>query len=308
MTLDLLVYTGGDDFGVWCAAFSRALPGVRVHPWPWTGAVDYAAVWAPTPEVVTVARRARAVFLLGAGVDHLAPVLEGFRGVPVVRVEDAGMADQMVEYVSLAVLMHQRHWHRYVRQQRQRVWERHDARHRASVGVGVMGLGVLGGAVARALARFGYTVRGWARRRREMEGVVTYAGDGELETFLAGTEVLVNVLPLTPSTENLLCWETLSRLPRGASLVNVARGRHLVETDLIALLDAGHLSHAVLDVFRDEPLPETSPLWEHPKVTLTPHVAARSLPDRCAAQIAEKIARMEAGEAVTGEVDLDAGY
>lgn len=308
MSVHLLVYAGGGDPAPWCEAFARELPDAEVHAWPWRGATDYAAVWAPTPEVVAATRGARAIFLLGAGVDHLAPVMGLLRGARVVRVEDAGMADQMVEYALLATLAHQRRWHRYAEQQRTRRWERHPARARGDVSVGVMGLGVLGGAVARALADFGYAVRGWSRRPRAVPGVATCAGEGALAGFLAGCEVLVDLLPLTPATEGILRRETLSRLPRGASIVNVARGRHVAEADLVALLDEGHLSHATLDVFAEEPLPATSPLWSHPKVTLTPHVAALSLPGPCAAQVAAKVARLEAGEAISGEVDLDAGY
>jgi glyoxylate/hydroxypyruvate reductase A len=308
MTRNVLVYAGGGDPTLWCEALTRELPGMRVCPWPEEVVPDYAAVWAPTPAVVEAIRPARAVFLLGAGVDHLAPVMDSLRGVRVLRIEDAGMADQMVEYALLATLEHQRGWHRYGAQQRAGQWVRHPARSRASVTVGVLGLGVLGGAVARALADFGYTLRGWSRRPREVSGVTTYAGEGALGEFLAGCEVLIDVLPVTPATEGLLRRDTLARLPRGATLVNMARGRHVVEGDLLALLDAGHLAHATLDVFAQEPLPEGSPLWGHPKVTVTPHVAALSLPDRCAAQIAAKIARIEAGEPVTGEVDLDAGY
>jgi len=308
MTRTVLVYAGGGDSTPWCEALAREVSGARVFAWPSDAAPDYAAVWAPTPAVVAAIRGARAVFLLGAGVDHLAPVMASLHGVRVVRIEDAGMADQMVEYALLATLQHQRGWHRYGEQQRAGQWVRHGARSRASVTVGVMGLGVLGGAVARALAGFGYTVRGWSRRPRAVGGVATSAGEGALGEFLAGSEVLVDVLPLTPATEGLLRRETLALLPRGATLVNMARGGHVVDGDLVALLDEGHLSHATLDVFGAEPLPEGSPLWGHPKVTVTPHVAALSLPERSAAQIAEKIARIEAGEAVTGEVDLDAGY
>lgn len=303
-----MVYAGGGDPSAWCEALAAALPGAELHPWPWSGPVDYAAVWAPTEAVVAAIRGARAVFLLGAGVDHLAPAMPRLRGVRVVRIEDAGMADQMVEYALLATLQHHRRWHVYADQQRARCWERHPARPRASLVVGVMGLGVLGGAVAAALRDFGFTVRGWTRRPRAFDGVATFAGDAELPAFLAGCAVLIDVLPLTPATAGLLRRETLSLLPRGASLVNLARGGHVVDDELRALLDEGHLAHATLDVFAGEPLAPESPWWGHPRVTVTPHVAALSLPERCAAQIAAKLARLERGEDVSGVVDLDAGY
>lgn len=306
--IKLILYAGAWDVAPWRDALARDLPDATVLPWPTDEQADYAAVWAPPLAMFEQQRSLRAVFSLGAGVDHLVPVMPALRGTAVVRIEDAGMADQMVEYALLAALMKHRRWSTYVAQQSTRRWQRFDARPRRELVVGVMGLGVLGGAVARALADFGYTVRGWSRRARALDGVRTFAGEGELAAFLAPCELLVDMLPLTPETESLLDRRVLSMLPRGAALVNVARGKHLVEEDLVALLDEGHLDGATLDVFREEPLPDASALWRHPKVTVTPHVAAISVPDRCVAQVAEKIARFEAGLAVTGLVDLDGKY
>ncbi len=306
--LKIILYAGGWDVAPWREAFARHLPSATVLSWPTDARADYAAVWAPPLAMFAEQSDLRAVFSLGAGVDHLVPVMGALRGTAVVRIEDAGMADQMIEYALLAALMKHRRWSTYAAQQTARRWQRHDARPRADLVVGVMGLGVLGGAVARALADFGYTVRGWSRRARAVEGVRAFAGEGELAAFLAPCELLVDMLPLTPSTESLLDRRVLSLLPRGAALVNVARGKHLVEEDLVALLDEGHLEGATLDVFRHEPIADESPLWRHPRVTVTPHVAAISVPERCVAQVAEKIARLEAGLAVTGLVDLDAKY
>lgn len=308
MPLTLLLHAGGGDTTPWRDAFARHIPEAVVHDWPCDDVADYAAVWAPPRALFEGRAGLRAVFSLGAGVDHMLPVMEMLRGTRLLRIEDAGMADQMVEYALHGVLSHQRRMFTYAAQQRGRAWVRHPARSRASVTVGVLGLGVLGGAVARALAAFGYTVRGWSRRGAPLEGVAVYAGDAAFGDFLAGCEVLIDMLPLTPATENLLRRETLTRLPRGATLINLARGRHVVDDDLLALLDEGHLGAAVLDVFRGEPLAAEHPLWSHPRVVVTPHVAALSLPDGCAAQVAEKIRRIERGLPVTGEVDLDAGY
>jgi glyoxylate/hydroxypyruvate reductase A len=306
--LKIILYAGGWDVAPWREALARHVPSATVLSWPTDARADYAAVWAPPPAMFEGQRDLRAVFSLSAGVDHLAAATGALRGMSVVRIEDAGMADQMVEYVLLAALMKHRRWGTYAAQQSARRWQRHDARPRADLVAGVMGLGVLGGAVGRALADFGYTVRGWSRRARAVDGVRTFAGEGELAEFLAPCELLVDMLPLTPATESLLDRRVLSMLPRGAALVNVARGKHLVEEDLVALLDEGHLEGATLDVFRHEPLADESPLWRHPRVTVTPHVAAISVPERCVAQVAEKIARFEAGLAVTGLVDLDAMY
>ena len=167
---------------------------------------------------------------------------------------------------------------------------------------------LLGGSVARAVRAFGFPVRGWSRSPRAIDGVACFSGRNALAEFLAGTRFLVCLLPLTDETQNLLCRATLSLLPRGASLVNLARGHLLVDEDLIALLDSGHLSAATLDVFRSEPLPETHPFWSHPKVSVTPHIAAQTLRHESLAQIAEKIRLLESGQAVSGIVERKRGY
>jgi glyoxylate/hydroxypyruvate reductase A len=174
--------------------------------------------------------------------------------------------------------------------------------------VGVLGLGVLGQRVAQAVAAFEFPVRGWSRGPKALAGVQGFAGAAQFGEFLAGTRVLVNLLPLTPETENLLDRATLSRLRPGGYLINVARGAHLVDADLIALLDSGHLAGAALDVFRTEPLPAEHPFWRHPKITVTPHTSARTLRDESIAQIARKIRALEQGEPIAGVVDRQRGY
>ena len=171
-----------------------------------------------------------------------------------------------------------------------------------------MGLGVLGQRVAQALASFEFPVRGWSRSAREAAGVQCFAGEARFGEFLDGTRVLVNLLPLTPKTENLLDRATLSRLLPGGYLINVARGAHLVDEVLIALLDSGHLAGAALDVFRTEPLPPEHPFWRHPKITVTPHTSARTLRDESIAQIARKIRALESGAPIAGVVDRQRGY
>ena len=171
-----------------------------------------------------------------------------------------------------------------------------------------MGLGVLGRAVATALMPFGFPLRGWSRRPRPLRGVAGFAGLAELDSFLGATRVLVCLLPLTRDTRGLLDHATLSQLPRGAGVVNVSRGGLIVDDDLLALLDAGHLAAAMLDVFAEEPLPPTHRFWHHPQVALTPHVAAITRVDESVAQIAAKIRRLEAGLPITGIVARDDGY
>jgi glyoxylate/hydroxypyruvate reductase A len=171
-----------------------------------------------------------------------------------------------------------------------------------------LGLGVLGARVAQAVAQFEFPVQGWSRSPKNIAGVHCFSGPQELAQFLAGTRVLVNLLPLTPETENILSRQILSQLQRGAYLINVARGRHLVEEDLLALLETGQMAGASLDVFRAEPLPAGHPFWAHPRITVTPHTSARTLRSESIAQIVGKIQALERGEPVAGVVDLARGY
>jgi glyoxylate/hydroxypyruvate reductase A len=187
-------------------------------------------------------------------------------------------------------------------------WSFRRPRLRTDFPVGIMGLGVLGQRVAEAARHFEFPVRGWSRTRKHIEGVDCFAGPNELDNFLAGTRVLICLLPLTPETENIMNLDTMSKLMPGSYVINVARGAHLVDEDLIALLDSGHLAGATLDVFRTEPLPPEHPFWHHPKVTITPHTSARTLRDESIAQIAGKIAALERGEPIAGVVDTRRGY
>jgi glyoxylate/hydroxypyruvate reductase A len=226
----------------------------------------------------------------------------------VIRLEDAGMATQMAEYVTLAVLCSYRESAAYAEQQRERRWQPRPRLPKAQFGVGILGFGVLGQAVAAALMPFGFPLCGWSGARKEVSGVRSFAGRSELFDFLATARVLVCFLPSTPATRDLLDRSALSRLPRGAHVVNVARGGIVVDDDLIELLDDGHLASATLDVFRDEPLPGDHPFWHHPRITVTPHVSAVTVVEDSIAQVVDKMQRLERGEAVTGVVDRDRGY
>ena len=292
----------------WLMDLRAALPGVDVSLWqPGAPPADYAIVWAPPQAFFDEQPQLKAAFNIGAGVDallrlHIAPTTQ------LVRLDDAGMAVQMAEYVCHALIRHYRQFADYESQQRSSNWSQRAIPLRSQMPVGIMGLGVLGQRVARAVAQFDFPVNGWSRSAKQVDGVRCFHGEQGFSDFLAASKVLVSVLPSTPQTRDLLNRCTLSQLKKGGYLINVARGVQVVEDDLLLLLNEGHLAGAALDVFRTEPLPSAHPLWSHPKVTVTPHIAALTLRQESIAQITAKIAAVEAGKAVAGTVDRQRGY
>ncbi|RYF68832.1 MAG: glyoxylate/hydroxypyruvate reductase A, partial [Comamonadaceae bacterium] len=270
-------------------------------------------VWAPPQQFIDEQPQLRGLFNIGAGVDALLQ-LRVPAATRIVRLDDAGMSVQMAEYVVHALVRHVREFDVYEADAREGRWSYRKPRLRRDFPVGVMGLGVLGERVAKAIAQFEFPVKGWSRSPKQVDGVQCFSGAEGFDDFLAASRVLVCLLPLTPDTRGVLCRETLLKLNGGAPggyLINVARGQHLVEADLIPLLDEGLLAGATLDVFDVEPLPPAHPFWRHPKITVTPHASARTLREESIAQIAAKIRAVEAGGAfddLPGIVDPQRGY
>lgn len=296
------------------APLAALLPSMPLRDSADMGPVDairYALVWHPPAGLLASLPNLRAVFNLGAGVDGVlgTPAIKELPAhVPLIRLADAGMAPQMVEWVLHGVLRFHRRFEDYAAEQAAGRWSRLAVKPAAETRVGILGLGVLGQAVARQVRALGYQTRGWSRRPRSLDGMATFAGAEGLTPFLAETDILVCLLPLTPETRGLLNAGTLGRLPRGAALINAARGAHVVDADLLRLLDAGHLQGAQLDVFDQEPLPASHPYWTHPRVRITPHVAAETLPGPACDQIADAIGRLERGDTPPHVVDRQAGY
>lgn len=227
-------------------------------------AADYAVVWAPPQQFLDEQPNLRAVFNLGVGVDALTQLKLPPQTL-LVRLDDAGMSVQMAEYVCHGLIRHFREFDHYERDVAQGKWSYRRPRLREEFPVGLMGLGVLGQRVARAIQLFEFPVLGWSRSPKQVPGARCYAGESQFSEFLAETRVLVCLLPLTDETQGILCRETLSQLQAGGCIISVARGAHLVEEDLIPLLDSGQLAGATLDVFRQEPLPAWHPFWRHPR-------------------------------------------
>jgi glyoxylate/hydroxypyruvate reductase A len=313
--MDILFYGYGDAATSWLEHLATLLPEARLRIWmPGDNArADYAVVRNPPPEMLGPREGLKAVFNLGAGVDAILTTLADERArlpahVKLIKLDDAGMAPQMIEYVAHAVLHHARRADDYARLQADRRWEPLVASNAQGMTVGVMGLGMLGTRVAQALTGLGFAVRGWSRTSKQIDGMRTYAGVSELNEFLAGSQVLVNLLPLTPDTAGILDRKLFFKLPQGAYVINVARGAHLVDEDLLEAIRCGHLAGAKLDVFRQEPLPPGHPFWSETRISITPHVSALTLKEESLIQIAEKIRALETGRPVSGIIDRSRGY
>jgi glyoxylate/hydroxypyruvate reductase A len=295
----------------WIRGFAAALPEAEVVLWREGAAIapcDYAVCWAPTVAMLAHLAHVKAIFITGAGVDGIMKFEASLPPVPIIRLGDAGMAVQMAEYVAYAVLRYFRRFDDYEAQARRGLWQPLPQYDKQDFTIGVMGMGVLGTRVLDALSAFDFPLRAWSRSQKQRPGVDCYAGMDSLDEFLRGARVLVCMLPLTPETAGLLDRTRLALLARGAYLINVARGAHVAETDLLALIRSGHLAGATLDVFRTEPLPPPHPFWDEARITLTPHIAALTLVDQSAVQIADKIGALERGEPVADLVDRRTGY
>ncbi|MDP3618774.1 MAG: glyoxylate/hydroxypyruvate reductase A [Ramlibacter sp.] len=292
----------------WTAGLSAALPGAEVHEWqPGDPQADHAVVWAPPQQFLDEQPLIRGIFNIGAGVDALLKLRLPPQAI-LVRIDDGGMAVQMAEFVCHAITRHVRELDVIEHAALRAEWAFRKPRRREDFPVGVMGLGVLGTCVANAVAQFDYPVRGWSRTPKSLPGVQCFAGADQFDDFLQASRILVCLLPLTGETRDIINTQTLGKLKPGGYVINVARGAHVVDDELIAAIDSGHLAGAALDVFRIEPLPAEHPFWRHPKITVTPHTSARTLRDESIAQIAGKILALERGEPIAGVVDTQRGY
>ena len=299
---------GLEDTAPWLQGLDEALGEVCTTLWqPGDPPADYGVVWAPPQQFIDEQRQMQAMFSMGAGVDALLR-LNLPANLQVNRLEDAGMGVQMAEYVCQAVTRHFRELPVYEAEMAVGQWRYRVPPSRASCTVGLLGVGVLGTRVAQALQHFEFPVLSWSRTPKALAGVRSFDGEAALPDFLCATQVLVCLLPLTPQTRGVLNARTFAMLQPGAHVINVARGGHLVEDDLLAALASGQLSGATLDVFAQEPLPAQHAFVGNPKITMTPHVAARTLRSETIRQVAGKIRALQRGESVSGWVHKDHGY
>jgi glyoxylate/hydroxypyruvate reductase A len=294
----------------WAEVFRERAPELEFRLWPDIGdpaQVHFLAAWEPPTDIAQRFPNLKLLFSSGAGVDQfdlaaLPPDL------PVVRMIEPGIVRGMVEYVTHAVLDLHRDMPAYRRQQQRGQWQPLPVRPAGERRIGVLGLGSLGQAVLHTLVGFGFDCAGWSRSRHRVDGVRCHAGADELDAFLARTQILVCLLPLTDATRGLLDARLFARLPAGAALVHVGRGAQLVAPDLLAALESGQIAEAVLDVTEPEPLPPDAALWRHPHVRITPHIASMTQPASAAEVVIDNLRRFAAGEPLVGLVDRTRGY
>ena len=312
MTAPLTIVHCGDEARgrAWGEVFARDVPDVTFRCWPDIGPVDqarYLIAWTLTPEIIAALPHLEVLFSIGAGVDQLDLSLLPPH-VRVIRMIETGITTTMAEYVTMAVLALHRDLPALVADQRSGAWGHPPVRMAHERRVGIMGLGELGQAALRMLAPIGFRLSGWSRSPRTIAGVDCFHGDAGMAPFLASADILVCLLPLTPDTRGILCRETFAKMPKAAALVNVARGGHLVQDDLLSALDEGQLSAAFLDVCTPEPLPQTHPLRAHPAIFLTPHIAGVTRTDTAIHALIANLRAVLAGQSVAGDIDRTRGY
>ena len=296
--------------GIWIPAIAEHLPGVEIRAWPDIGDpadIEVVLAYDPPPGLLAALPNLKAVVNLFAGVEKLLAQRD-LPDVPIGRTVDPTMARDMAHYVLLHALRYFRQMPTVEARQRSHGWEWMKAPKLEEHAVGLMGIGGMGRPIAEMLASVGLEVRGWGRSRRRIDGIACFHGEGQLEAFLERSRILVVALPLTGATAGIVNARTLAAMPWGSYLINVGRGEHVVDDDLLAALDSGRLAHATLDVFRREPLPADSPFWDHPAITVTPHHSGNVRVRSNSRLLAENVRRALAGEALLDPVDRARGY
>ncbi|MBL8689575.1 MAG: glyoxylate/hydroxypyruvate reductase A [Rhodospirillaceae bacterium] len=300
-----------DDIAAWTRALEALLPEVEIRVWPEIGNpndIDFCVGWAFPQGSLAKLPNLRGLQSLGAGVDHVFRDSALPPNLPISRIVDPSMTEDMTHWIVLNVLRFHKQDPEYRKLQADGRWHELPAPMWQKRRIGMMGLGELGGHALARLKLFGFPLAGWSRTKKKIDGVETFFGDDGLKPFLNRTDILIVLLPHTPATEDLLNRKRLAWLPKGAYVINAGRGKLIVDEDLVAQLDSGHLGGAALDVFREEPLPASHAFWRHPKVVVTPHVSAPTLAATAAPQIVENYRRALGGRPLLHPVDRDRRY
>lgn len=300
-----------DQYDVWHETLKKADPSIEVLDWPYEGdatAIEQALVWMPPAGELKRYPRLRLILSIGAGVDHVLNDPDLPADVPILRMVEPGLTKGMAEYVVWAVLSHHRFMIDYAEMRERKEWGFIQQLAPESRRVGIMGLGVLGRAAVERLKPFGFQLRGWSKSPKDIPGVTCFHGPNGLSAFLSETDIVICLLPLTEETRGLLNADAFALMPEGAAVINAGRGGLLKEKDLLAALESGQIGAATLDVFEKEPLSKRSPIWRHPRIQITPHIASMIVFETAAQQVVEAIRRVSAGEMLDGLVDPAKGY
>lgn len=309
--MSIVIIRQDDKIGLWKKALQAADPNIMVysyleeHP---ADEIDMALVWKNPKGTLARYDNLKYIACSGAGVDFLFEDESTPKNVPITRVVDRMLANDMSEYVIGVIFSYLKRFYEYKTNQWKSLWAPKQYHRIADFTIGILGLGALGAVLAKDLVRFGFKTQGWSNSRKEIPEVKAFAGQGELPEFLATSEILVCLLPLTNETAGILNRTLFGQLPKGAFVINAARGGHLVDVDLIEMLDNGHLSGATLDVFHQEPLSSEHAFWHHEKIHITPHYASVSDTDSVVPQIIENYHRMQQGQSLLNVVSKDKGY
>lgn len=305
--MSIAIFFEGKDSDSWAAALTKRLPDtpIEIHPEiTHPEAVQMAACWRPPAHSLEQLPNLQLIQSIGAGINHITNTQQLGNGVRLCRFVDEHLSHDIFEYVLGGILGHLRNLKPPVN----KLWKPESYKRLSDISVAILGLGAIGEHIATQLARLGARVKGWSRSKKELEGVATYFGKEGLSEALQGTDILVSVLPLTIETTDLINRDLMAQLNLGAFVINVGRGHHLVDNDLVSLIEEKHLSGALLDVFRKEPLPQDHPFWRMPEVLITPHIAAITDPDRAIDLIVDNWNRLQKREPLKHEVDLKRGY
>lgn len=309
--LSILIIYEADNLELLIAQLRQNIPELDIYVFPEVGnpeEIDAIVTWKPPLGVMKKFPNLKVIISLGAGVEEILKDPNLPQNVPIVRIVEPRVTSRMSEYILLAVLRFHRQAFTYQTLQKDQHWKPLPLPKTSSCNIGILGLGVLGLDAARKLNHLGFPIRGWSRTPKNLDGIKCFHGQEQLELCLSKCQVLVCLLPLTPETTGILNHDTFAALPQGAYLINVARGQHLVEQDLLEALDSGQLSGACLDVFSQEPLPDNHPFWSHPRITITPHVATQTDSEYWTEQIVDAVNCLREGLPLKNLVDCQKGY
>ena len=309
--MSLVICFNNKDPQPWSKILKERLPNVDIEIYPTvkdSHKVTFALCWKPDKNVLEQFPNLKVIQSVGASIDHLTTSQNLNDNLAVSRIVDHHLSEDMYEFVLASILSHIKQFPVYTEDKNQKIWKQKPYNTIANTVIGILGAGKIGAHVATKLAQFGFEVEAWSRSKKNLPQVFTYSGETGLTSTLHDTDILINILPLTEETTDILNYQTLSQLNPNAYLINVGRGEHLVEADLIKLLDQGHLSGAHLDVFRTEPLPESHPFWIHEKIRITPHVAAITRLDSASKIVSANYQRMIKGQDLINLVSIEKGY